>query len=101
MDTLLKHNKETERKFDKKFNGYWRGLSIPDEIKSFITSQNTELLKKIAKGEIARIEKEIKKYERKSSDYESTGTNLERYWCVKTFQDELTHWQQVLQDLEK
>jgi hypothetical protein len=57
MDTLEKHNNEMEEKFNEKFNGYWRGLSIPDEIKFFITSQNTELLKKIAEGGDCEVRK--------------------------------------------
>lgn len=35
MSKLPQHIEEL---FDKKFEGYWRGWSIPDEIKSFIAT---------------------------------------------------------------
>lgn len=41
-----------ESKFDKKFNGYWRGNSIPDEIKFFIKTNfiaKSEMREKIEK----------------------------------------------------
>ena len=103
MDTLLKHNNETKDKFDEEFEGLWLDGMIDYEsgrdyseqetklkIKDFITSQNTELLKKIAKGEIERIKGKIKEYEELYKQYSDTYTNI--------LKEELTHWQQVLED---
>lgn len=117
MDTLEKHNKEMEESFDEEFlvkskccNAEVRKLlsikhkglyckicgrycaeiekSKENEIKSFITSQNTELLKKIAKGEIERLNELLKILDW----HEPYRVCLE---------DQLTHWQQLLQDLER
>lgn len=33
---MTKQTESWEEEFDEKFEGYWRGWSIPDEIKTFI-----------------------------------------------------------------
>lgn len=35
---------EIDKLFDKRFEGYWRGRGVPDELKSFIHQQVKELL---------------------------------------------------------
>ncbi len=96
MDTLLKHNKEMEEIFEIKVSGlkvYREGseyVEVKDMkyIKSFITQSNKSLLKKIAKGEIVRLNELLKILDW----HEPYRVCLE---------DQLTHWQQVLQDLER
>ena len=95
MDTLLKHNNEVQDNLMKLWDKYKEKLGLgeySDEITLHITSQNTELLKKIAKGEIERLTKEI-------PELEEDGFVEKSY--IKALQDQLTHWQQVLEDLEK
>jgi len=100
MDTLEKHNKEMENRLGKEIFGIdtsrWE-ISYeysPQQVrlKSFITSQNKSLLKKIAKGEIVRLEKD-------TQVLEEDGFVEKSY--IKALQDQITYWQQVLQDLEK
>ena len=93
MDTLLKHNNEVQDNLMKLWDKYKEKLGLgeySDEITLHITSQNTELLKKIAKGEIERIKGKIKEYEELYKQYSDTYTNI--------LKEELTHWQQVLED---
>ncbi len=91
MDTLLKHNNEVQDNLMKLWDKYKEKLGLgeySDEITLHITSQNTELLKKIARGEIERINELLKILDW----HEPYRVCLE---------DQITHWQQVLQDLEK
>ena len=96
MNILEKHNNEVQdnlmRLWDEKKEKLGLG-EYSDEIALHIENQNTELLKKIAKGEIERIKGKIKEYEELYKQYSDTYTNI--------LKDELTHWQQVLEDLEK
>ncbi len=95
MDTLLKHNKETEDKIDERWHNWKEDPEFwKKDIIDFITSQNTELLKKIAKGEIESIKKDIKHWEEYSAGtYQQGG--------IEQAKLSLTRWQQVLEDLEK
>ncbi len=116
MNTLEKHNKEMEEKFDevggeeildtytdKLPDGHLtRGFDFPesareldpDKVKSFITSQNKSLLKKIAEGEIERLVKETQPFK--------VSENMdERQAWNDAIESQLTHWQQVLEDLER
>lgn len=96
MDTLEKHNNEVQDNLMKLWDEKKESLGLgnySDEIALHIENQNTELLKKIAKGEIERLKGKIKEYEELYKQYSDTYTNI--------LKDELTHWQQVLEDLEK
>ncbi len=96
MDTLQEHNNEVQDNLMKLWDEKKETLGLgeySDEIALHIENQNTELLKKIAKGEIERIKGKIKEYEELYKQYSDTYTNI--------LKDELTHWQQVLEDLEK
>ena len=103
MDTLEKHNNEVQDNLMELWDKYKEKLGLgeySDEIALHIENQNTELLKKIAKGEIERLEglKRIQNYQ-----YEEDGKRKRREdHLFNTFnRAQLTHWQQVLQDLER
>lgn len=95
MDTLQEHNHEVQDNLMKLWDEKKETLGLgeySDEIALHIENQNTELLKKIAEGEIVRLEKDIQVLE-------EDGFVEKSY--IKALQDQLTHWQQVLQDLER
>lgn len=58
--------------FDKKFDGYWRGQAIPDEIKFFISS----LLQDFAKEVSEEIDKLPSPYFLRSQGAESEGPHI-------------------------
>jgi len=98
MDTLEKHNKEMENRLGKEIFGIdtsrWE-ISYeysPQQVrlKSFITSQNKSLLKKIAEGEIEKLKTEI---------IDSLYKKEKPY--TEALQSKFVQWEQVLQDLEK
>jgi hypothetical protein len=63
-------NEKWEILFDKKFEGYWRGDAVPDEIKSFIKNTITaEVERAYEKGRQSVIA-EIKDCDRDISDIE-------------------------------
>ena len=128
MNILEKHNKEVEEKFDEEFTRpvveleytktetglkkshiKGRGMSAKgilrtNELKSFITSQNKSLLKKIAKGEILRLGDRHFDIQMSLTDYQDNPQHNEAIILkgeLKNTEKELTHWQQVLQDLER
>lgn len=103
MDTLLKHNNEVQDNLMKLWDKYKEKLGLgeySDEITLHITSQNTELLKKIAKGEIERLEKMIKN-SNYGDDHVYDELRRQEYGHNNAIHLNLTHWQQVLQDLER
>jgi len=110
MDTLLKHNKEIEENIENNyFLKQWTSVKGANEeltrhLKHLITSQNTELLKKIAKGEIERLTDEKDNVIHQVFKHKIVDAKLTSY-CTNArkiaIQDQITHWQQVLQDLEK
>ena len=48
-------NEKWEILFDKKFEGYWRGDAVPDEIKSFIKNTITAEVERGRKEVVERI----------------------------------------------
>ena len=108
MDTLEKHNKEIGEKFEKEFLTTPEGhililASLPkteqnvyNKLKSFITSQNNELLKKIAKEHFTEVNRILNLHSKTISegglDYKKAFEEMENY------ENKLA---QVLEDLEK
>ena len=95
MDTLLKHNKEVQDNLMKLWDEKKETLGLgeySDEIALHIENQNTELLKKIARGEIERLDKEL---------YTDTRAECNCRGWDNAIKKQITHWQQVLEDLEK
>ncbi len=102
METLLKHNNEVQDNLMKLWDEKKEKLGLgeySDEIALHIENQNTELLKKIAEGEIARLSDVIKFTKMVGGGLELSKLKTNIYH--QAIQDQLTHWQQVLQDLEK
>ncbi len=97
MNTLEKHNNEVQDNLMKLWDEKKEKLGLgeySDEIALHITSQNTELLKKIAKGEIERLIEETQPFK--------VSENMdERQAWNDAIESQITHWQQVLEDLEK
>lgn len=54
IDAMSEPKKDWESKFDKQFEGYWRGQAIPDEIKFFIKQLRSDTLSSVEE----KIEKE-------------------------------------------
>ena len=107
MDTLEKHNNEVQDNLMKLWDEKKEKLGLgeySDEIALHIENQNTELLKKIAKGEIERLNQKKDLLNIKLDEFK---TNRFSHCCIFytgeyiQIQEELTHWQQVLEDLEK
>ena len=108
MDTLEKHNKEIEEMFAIKVSGlkvYREGseyVEVKDMkyIKSFITSQNKSLLKKIAEREVERHNKQIKIHKDIIQMHDQAPFEWHKGRIVEA-EENITHWQQVLKDLER
>jgi len=108
MDTLEKHNKEMENRLGKEIFGIdtsrWE-ISYeysPQQVrlKSFITSQNKSLLKKIAEGEVKRHNKQIQIHKDIIQMHDQAPFEWHKGRIVEA-EENITYWQQVLQDLEK
>jgi len=107
MNTLLKHNNEVQDNLMKLWDEKKEKLGLgeySDEIALHIENQNTELLKKIAKGEIRRLNKKKNLLNIKLDEFKTNRTGAKSIFYTGEYiqiQEELTHWQQVLEDLEK
>ncbi len=103
MNTLEKHNNEVQDNLMKLWDEKKEKLGLgeySDEIALHIENQNTELLKKIAKGEIEGLKKQIQLHKHIIEIYETAPFEWHE-GRKEEAQASLTHWQQVLQDLEK
>jgi len=107
MNTLEKHNKEVQDNLMKLWDEKKEKLGLgeySDEIALHITSQNTELLKKIAEGEIERLNQKKDLLNIKLDEFKTNRAVTESIFNTGEYtqiQEELTRWQQVLEDLEK
>lgn len=77
MDKMVSPSprEEWEERFDRKFEGYWKGNAIPDEIKFFIRF--------LLQEERARLREEIEKMEGQCSCGNSTGSPLSKRVNIK------------------
>jgi len=121
MNILQNHNKEVEEKLLKQFPNLndsteEGGYDAKPYVLSFITSQNKELLKKIAEGEIEKNKNKIpiqtalwsKVYQSLIKDgvkfpknFNGIGASYGGLTAIcEVLQEYQTDWQQVLQELE-
>jgi len=97
MNTLEKHNNEVQDNLMKLWDEKKDSLGLgeySDEIALHIKNQNTELLKKIAEGEVERLNKYLSQMSGNILDNWENGV-------AQAVKYEKAHWQQVLEDLEK